>query len=349
MTTTDLAIRAAALVSGGRGILPLDPPRATANAQYALLGIARSETSRRAFRELAIAATGLERHAGGIVLDAEAFRQRTSSGRRFVDVLHAQGIVPGIALHGATEPLAHAPGETVIEGLDGLRGRLAEFGALGAEFATLGATFRIAGGGTPSARAISANAHALARFAALAQERGIVPVVQTHIDSAGTYGIARCGAAMERILRSVVAALAEAGVAFDALILQPTMVMPAASSAERAEVPAVVSATLRALGATVPVAVGGIAFAACADERDATECLCALNRTMPRRRPWPLTFAYGADVREAALAAWRGSDERVADAQMAFVRGVQSASLAACGASRPGAVERARTATPIAA
>jgi len=349
MMTTDLAMRAASLVSGGRGILPLDPARATANAQYALLGIARGEPARRAFRELAITAPGLERYVGGIVLDAEAFRQRAADGRRFVDVLDTRGIVSGVAVAAANEPLALAPGETVVEGLDGLRGSLAEFVALGAGFATLGATFRIGESGTPSDRAVDANAHALARFAAVAQESHVVPIVQTTIEAAGSYGIARSGEAAQRVLRAVVAAFAHARVALDALILQPTMVTPGASSSERADAPAVVSATLRALGATVPVAVAGVAFAAGADESDATECLCALNRTTPRRRPWPLTFAYGAGVREAALDAWRGDDARAGDAQIALIRTVQRSGLAACGALSPRSDERVRPAVPIAA
>ena len=264
MMTSDLALRAASLVFGGRGVLPLDPPRPTANAQYALLGIARTEPSRRAFRELALTAPGLERYIGGVVLDPEAFRQRTAAGQNFVDVLRGKGIMPGLGLRAAAEPLALSPGETVTEGLDGLRGRLAEFVALGAGFVTLGAAFRISDG-TPSDRAIAANAHALARFAALAQESRIVPIVQVHVDSAGTHGIARCAAATERILRALVTALADAAVEFDALILQPTMVMPGAASSERADPPAVVGATLGVLGTTVPVAVGGIAFAACSE------------------------------------------------------------------------------------
>jgi len=348
MTMTELASAAASLVSGGRGILPLEQPPAIANAQLALLGITRSEDARIAFRELAITAPGLERYVSGVLLDREALRQRTSAGRRFVDVLRARGIVPGIALAGDAVPLPAAPGETVVEGLDGLRGRIAEAAALGAGFATFGATFTADDAGLPSDRAIAANVHALARFAALAQERRIVPFVHVAVDCESAPAMDACADATERILRALVAELAACGVALDALILQPAMVTPGADVTQRADAATVVSATLRVLGATVPVAVAGIAFTAGgAEEHDATEYLCAMNRTMPRRRPWPLTFSFGGDVRERALGAWRGRDERVAEAQRELVRAAQSSGLAACGAYVVPAGER-RTAAAAA-
>ncbi len=347
---TELAAAAASLVSGGRGILPLDQPAAIANAQLSLLGIARSEASRRAFREVAVTAPELERFAGGVQLDREALRQRTSGGRRFVDVLRARGIVPGIAMSADEVPLPFAPGETVVEGLDGLRGRLTEAAALGAGFVTFGAMFAVNDAGAPTDRAIAANVHALARFAALAQERRVVPILHAAIDCDGASTIEHCAQAMERILRALIAQLAASGIALDALVLQPTMVTPGADSAQRADAATVVAATLRVLGLTVPVAVAGIAFAAgSTDEHDATEYLCAMNRTMPRRRPWPLTFSYGAELRERALAAWRGRDDRVADAQHELLRAAECSGLAACGAHGRAHRERATVTAAAAA
>jgi fructose-bisphosphate aldolase class I len=346
MITTDLAAVASALVSGGRGIVPLDAPPAVANTQFALLGIPRSEASRGAFRELAVTAPELERYAGGVLLEREAFRQRGPRGRRLVEILADRGILPGIALFAPSSALAGSPAESVVEGLDGLRGRLTEFAALGARFAELRATFRIGVGGTPSDRAIAANAHALARFAALAQDARIVPVVVAEVDPDGAHDLARGADAMERILRALIAELAASRVALDALVLQPTMVTPG-TCAKHAEPADVVAATLRVLGVTVPVAVAGIAFAAGGDERDATEQLCAMNRTMPRRRPWPLTFAYGADLREAALAAWRGRAERAVETQRVLIERARSSGLAACGAAAP--MREPREAVPAAA
>ncbi len=333
MIMTDLAAVAAALVSGGRGIIPLDASPAVANAQFALLGITRSEASRRAFRELAVTAPELESVAGGMLFDREAFRQRSAGGTRLVEIARQRGILPGLASFGASSSLASNAAEPVCEGLDGLRGRMIEYRALGARFADMRASFRITPAGTPSDRAIAANAHVLARFAAVAQDANVVPVIEIDVDASGSHDMAHAAGTLERIVRAIFAELAVARVALDALVLAPTMVTPGASHARQAAPPEVAGATLRVLGATVPVAVAGIAFAAGgADERDATEQLCAMNRTMPRRRPWPLTFAYGADVRETALAAWRGHPGRAEQAQHALLQRARRSGLAACGA-----------------
>jgi fructose-bisphosphate aldolase class I len=333
--TNDLATVAQALVAGGRGILPLDAPPKTCNARFIGCAIAPTAENRRAYRELVVTAPGIERHVGGMTLDHEAMRQTDADGRRFVDILRERGIVPGVCVEGDGSPLAFSPGETVIEGLDGLRGRFAEYAVLGAGFAKRRATFRIAeiGGETPSARAIAANIHALARFAALAQESGIVPILVPEVLADGDHDIARCAQVTEGILRALFAELAEAGVALEAMVLQTAMVAPGGASAQRVETADVVAATLRVLGATVPVALAGIAFlAGDTSDRIARERLCSLNKTMPRRRPWPLTFSYGGALLWSVIEAWGGRSDRVLEAQRILVHHAYCSGLAACGA-----------------
>jgi fructose-bisphosphate aldolase class I len=331
----ELATVAQALVSGGRGILPIDAPPKTCNARFIGFAIAPTEENRRAYREFVVTAPGIERYVGGMTLDHEAMRQTDADGRRFVDILRGRGIVPGVTVEGGSAPLPFSPGESVVEGLDGLRGRLVEYAALGAGFAKRRATFGISevGGETPSDRAIAANAHALARFAALAQECGIVPILEPEVLAEGDHDIARCAGATERVLRRLFAELAEAGVALEAMVLQPNMVAPGGASSQRVETADVVAATLRVLGTTVPVAVAGIAFIAGAeDDRVARERLCSLNKTMPRRRPWPLTFSYGGALQQSVLAAWGGRADRVLEAQRILVHHAYCSGLAACGA-----------------
>lgn len=261
--TNDLATVAQSLVSGGRGLLSLDAPR-------------------RSHRELPLTVPGIERYVAGLVLDDATIRRAPRGGRRVVDVLRDRGILPGVSVG-------------LGDGLNTLPWRLAEYAALGVRFATCRATLRIEFGvGAPADRTMASNAHALARFAAACQVNGIVPIVACDVLAEGAHDLARCEDATTRALRRTFAALAEADVVLGAMVLAVTMVTPGHTAAQSAEVADVVAATLRALGATVPVAVAGIAFLAGEhDERVATERLCALNKTMPRRRPWPLTFDYG--------------------------------------------------------
>jgi fructose-bisphosphate aldolase class I len=261
--TTDLAAAALALVSGGRGLLALDVPA-------------------RAHRELPITTPGIERYIGGLVLDDTAIRRSARGGRRVADTLRERGILPGVTVG-------------LCDGLNTLPWRLAEYAALGAGFVTCRAAARIESGvGAPADRTMASNAHALARFAARAQASGLVPIVGCDLVAEGDHTIVRAEEATTRALRSTFAALADEGVAFGATVLAVNMVTPGLASRQSATVAEVVAATLRVLGATVPVAVAGVAFSSGEhDERIATERLCAMNSTMPRRRPWPLTFDYG--------------------------------------------------------
>ena len=295
MMTSHLATVAQLLASGGRGILSVDEPRAALDRRFGALGIPATPERRRAFRELIVGAPLIERYAGAMILDDETLRQSGSDGRRFTESLRRRDVVPGIALDAAT-PFGE------------LRAHLAECAALGAGFARLHA----------APEAVDALAHA----ALVSQRSGIVPIVAPAVAANGD---------RERTLRRTFAALAESGVALDAMVLE----CPPAP-AVRAEPPGVaevVAGTLRALGATVPVAVAAIAFVADdTDERGAAEQLCALNRTAPRRRPWPLTFTYGRGLQLAALDAWRGRDERVDLARRNTVHRAYCSGLAACGA-----------------
>jgi len=330
-----LASLAQLLVAGGRGVLAADEPPAVYNARFPAFGIAPTQERRRAYRELLLGTPDIERYVSAAILHDETMRQSARDGARFADRLRERGIMPGVRVDAGTTPLPFSPGETVTEGLDGLRARLSEYAALGAGFATWRATFRITGvgDGTPSDRAIGANAHASARFAALAQECGLVPFVDAEVLADGDHDVAPCAYAGERVLRRLFAELAEAGVALDAMILQTGMIAPGLDSAQRVTTADVVGETLRVLGATVPVAVAGIAFVSDADAGpDGVERLCAMNKTSPRRRPWPLTFAYGRSLRHAALAAWRGDDDRVSDARRVVLHHAFRHSLAACGA-----------------
>ena len=261
--TTDLAAAAHALVSGGRGILALDLPART-------------------HHEPPITTPGIERYVAGLLLDDAAIRRGPRGGRRVVDVLRERGILPGVRVG-------------LCDGLNTLPWRLAEYAALGAGFATCRAAVRVESGvGAPADRTMASNAHALARFAARSQASGIVPIVACEVLAEGDHTIARSEEATTRALRRTFAALADEDVSLDAMVLAVNMVTPGLTSSQSAEVAGVVAATLRALGATVPVAVAGIAFlTGDHEDRVATERLCAMNKTMPRRRPWPLTFDYG--------------------------------------------------------
>ena len=268
--TTDLATMAHALVSGGRGLLSLDAPS-------------------RAHRELPMTTPGIERYVGGLVLDDATMRRTARGGRRAVDALRERGILAGVSVG-------------LCDGLNTLPWRLAEYAALGVGFTTCRATVRIESGvGAPADRTMASNAHALARFAARAQASGIVPVVACDVLGEGDHTLARCEVATTRAVRRIFAALADEDVVLDAMVLAVNMVTPGLASAQSADTADVVAATLRVLGATVPVAVAGVAFLSGEhEERIATERLCSMNKTMPRRRPWLLTFDYGRATEHTA-------------------------------------------------
>ncbi|GAA0663712.1 fructose-bisphosphate aldolase class I [Streptomyces thermocarboxydovorans] len=322
----DLAHTAAAMVAPGKGILAADESIATMSARLEKAGVAPTEENRRAYREMLITTPDLASGVSGVILCDETFRQAVSDGRTFPEAMAQRGLLPGIKVDTGAKPLAGAPGETVTEGLDGLRGRLAEYAALGARFAKWRAVISI-GDGRPTRRKVRADAHALARYAMLCQEAGIVPIVEPEVLMEGTHGIARCAAVTSDVLQEVFAELD--GAELDGIVLKPNMVVPGRDSGETATPDEVAQATVSTLRAVVEEKVAGIAFLSGGQSAaQATANLAAMQRL---EAPWPLTFSFGRGLVDPALAAWRGDPERVADGQQALAHRVACNTAALTG------------------
>jgi fructose-bisphosphate aldolase, class I len=313
----DLKKIAATLVADGKGILAADESVATLTRRFDPLGIQSTEQSRRAYREMLFTAGGAADFISGAILYDETIRQKSSDGTPFAQVLSRQGVIPGIKVDTGAEPLAGSSDETVTEGLDGLRDRLAAYHGMGARFAKWRAVIRIAEG-LPSQACVSANAHALARYAALCQERQLVPIVEPEVLMNGAHAIERCEEVTGTVLHAVFDALFEQGVALEAMLLKPNMVIAGMKCPRPASVPEVATATLRCLRRHVPAAVPGIVFLSGGQkDRLATAHLNAINR-LPGPKPWKLSFSYGRALQDAALEAWHGRDENVKAGQQAF-------------------------------
>ena len=302
MSVDQLEGVARALVSPGKGIIAIDESGATISKRFAAVGIANSEENRRAYRELLLTAPGLAEHISGAILYDETIRQSTRAGTRFTDVMRASGIIPGIKVDKGTKPLAGFPGEVATEGLDGLRERLAEYAGLGAQFAKWRAVIRI-GEDTPSSTCIEANNHALARYAALCQEAGLVPIVEPEVLMDGAHDIDVCYEVTEAVLRSLFASLYEHNVMLEGAILKASMVIAGTDCDEPSSVDDVAEATVRCLRATVPALLPGVVFLSGGQsDAQATAHLDAMNRMGPQ--PWPLSFSYGRAMQQAALKLW---------------------------------------------
>ena len=302
MSIEDLEQTAQALVAPGKGIIAIDESSGTIARRFQAVGIENSVEHRRAYRELLLTAPGLGQHISGAILYDETIRQSTRAGQPFVEAMRAAGIIPGIKVDLGPQPLAGFPGEVVTEGLDGLRGRLAEYIKLGARFAKWRAVIRI-GEDMPSSTCIEANNHALARYAALCQEAGLVPIVEPEVLMDGNHDLDVCYEVTEAVLRSLFAALYEQNIMLEGSILKASMVIAGSDCSEQAEVEEVAAATVRCLKATVPALLPGIVFLSGgqSDER-ATAHLDAINRMGPH--PWPLSFSYGRAMQQAALHLW---------------------------------------------
>jgi fructose-bisphosphate aldolase, class I len=336
MPSTTLGGTAAALVAPGKGILAADESHATIGRRFDALGIVNSEENRRLYRQMLFTTKGIADFISGVILFDETIRQAADDGRSFPELLAGAGVIPGIKVDRGSKPLAGAPGEQVTEGLDELRERLAEYKALGARFAKWRAVIAIGEDGrTPTRRGLEANAHALARYAALCQEAGIVPIVEPEVLMDGSHSIERCFDVTEATQRTVFHALGEQGVSLEGLLLKPSMVLPGAAAPRQVAASDVAQATVRCLLRTVPAAVPGIVFLSGgqADER-ATAHLDAMNR-LPGARPWPLSFSYARALQAAPLKTWRGDPARVADAQRAFHHRARCNSAACSGAYTP--------------
>ena len=313
----DLESVAATLVADGKGILAADESVATATRRFDTVGIRSTEQSRRAYREMLFTTPGAAEFISGVILYDETIRQKSSDGTPLAEVLSRQGIVPGIKVDTGAEPLAGSPEETVTEGLDGLRDRLLEYHGMGARFAKWRAVIRITDK-LPSVACVSANAHALARYAALCQEQHVVPIVEPEVLMNGAHTIERCEEITGAVLQTVFHALFEQGVSLESMLLKPSMVIAGKDCSRQASVQEVATETLRCLRRHVPAPVPGIVFLSGGQkDRLATAHLNAMNR-LPGPKPWRLSFSYGRALQDAALEGWHGRDENLKAGQQAF-------------------------------
>jgi fructose-bisphosphate aldolase class I len=317
MNAERLEATARALVSPGKGILAADESHPSIGRRFEPLGIPNTEETRRRYRQILLTTPDVAEYVSGVILFDETIRQKADDGTPLVEVLARQGIIPGIKVDRGAKPLAGAPGEQVTEGLDGLRERLAEYAALGARFAKWRAVIAI-GPGLPTDRAIQVNAHALARYAALCQEAGVVPIVEPEVLMDGDHTIERCFEATQATLEVVFHALRGQGAALEGVLLKPNMVLSGKECARQAGIPEVAAATVGCLRRAVPAAVPGVVFLSGGQsEERATAHLNAMNAP-GTSHPWALSFSYGRALQESAIRAWRGDPARVAAGQRAF-------------------------------
>jgi fructose-bisphosphate aldolase class I len=329
--TADLEQTARALVTRGKGILAADETVGTITRRFEALGISSTPSSRRDYRELLITAPGAAEFLSGVIMHDETIRQQSAGGSPLASVCDRLGILPGIKVDLGAKPLAGSAAEKVTEGLDGLRDRLKEYRSMGARFAKWRAVITVSNV-LPSEACVSANAHALARYAALCQEQDIVPIVEPEVLMDGTHTIERCEEVTGRVLHAVFAALFEQGVWLESTVLKPNMVVAGTTSQQPTSVEEVAGTTLHCLRQHVPPAVPGVAFLS-GGQNDvlATRHLNAINQA-DGPKPWALTFSYGRALQDAALATWGGKPENVAAAGQQLYHRVRCNSLAAQGA-----------------
>jgi fructose-bisphosphate aldolase class I len=332
----DLAQVARDLVAPGKGILAADESTGTIQRRFEAIGVENTEANRRAYRELLFRTRGANEFISGVILYDETIKQKAADGTPLVKLLTDQGIAPGIKADIGAKPLAGAPGETVTEGLDGLRERLAEYRQLGAVFSKWRAVITI-GDGIPSAYCIDANAHALARYAALSQEAGIVPIVEPEVLMDGTHSIERCYEVTRTTYQEVFRQLALHRVGFEEMLLKASMVLSGKSAQNRAAPDAVARATVECFKESVPAAVPGIVFLSGGQSDDeATRNLDAINRYAAKTRaPWELSFSYGRGLQAAPQKTWSGKSENVAAAQRAYYHRAKVTAAARMGKYSP--------------
>ena len=312
----ELADTANALVAEGKGILAADESTGTIKKRFDSIDVESTEDNRRAYRELLFATEGAEEYISGVILYDETIRQSAADGTPFPKLLESKGVIPGIKVDTGAKPLALAEDETITEGLDGLRERLAEYRELGARFAKWRATYSISAD-KPSEYCVWTNAHALARYAALCQEAGIVPIVEPEVLQDGTHTLEQSRKATGRVLQALYTELHDQRVDYRGTLLKPNMVLSGYEASDRAGADEVAEATLECFYKHVPAAVPGIVFLSGGQtDEDATAHLNAMNARGPH--PWQLSFSYGRALQAPALKAWRGKPENVEAAQRAY-------------------------------
>jgi fructose-bisphosphate aldolase, class I len=329
MSANNLAAIARAMVAPGKGILAADESTGTIEKRFKSINVESTEENRRAYRDMLFSSKGLGRFISGVILYDETLRQKSADGTPFASQLEKNGILPGIKVDTGAKDLALCPGETVTEGLDGLAKRCAEYVKLGAKFAKWRAVITI-GRDIPSTTCIAANAHALARYAAICQAEGLVPIVEPEVLMDGDHTIERCEEVSEWTLNAVYEALYMNRVTLEHSVLKPSMVISGKSCARQADIGEVAECTVRILKRTVPAAVAGIAFLSGGQsDETATAHLDAMNKM--GGLPWPLSFSYGRALQQPALKAWKGATANVAAAQAALLHRAHMNSLACLG------------------
>jgi fructose-bisphosphate aldolase, class I len=321
------------LVPPGKGILAADESSGTIEKRFDQIGLESTEDNRRAYRQLLFTTPGLGEHISGVILFDETIRQSADDGTRLTEVLEKAGVIPGIKVDTGAKPLALFEGETVTEGLDGLRERLSEYGELGARFAKWRATYFI-GDGRPTDFAVLANGHGMARYAALCQEAGIVPIVEPEVLMDGDHGIAACEDATGRALHTLYEQMSQHRIDLAGTLLKVNMVVPGKGAPTQVDDATIAEATLRTLEAHVPEEVPGIVFLSGGmTDEEATSRLNEINRL--GGGPWAISFSYGRALQAQPLKVWGGDENNIESAQAALAHRARMNGLARDGEWSP--------------
>ncbi len=329
-TTKQLQQVARALVAPGKGILAADESTGSIQKRLESVGVESTEENRRAYRDMLFTTKGAGEFISGVIMFDETIRQSASDGTPFVKILDAAGIIPGIKVDTGAKPLAKSPDETVTEGLDGLRPRLIEYREIGAKFTKWRAVIDIKGDAIPSRYALDVNAHALARYAALCQDEGLVPIVEPEVLMDGDHDIDRCFAVTCDTLTTVFNELYDQRVEFEGMLLKPNMVVPGKKSKKQVDHQTIAEMTIAALRRCAPAAVPGVVFLSGGmSDEDATARLNEMNKLGPH--PWELSFSYGRALQAPTLKAWKGEPANVEEGQRLFYHRAKMNSLARTG------------------
>ena len=327
----DLIATAQAMVASGRGILAADESTGTIEKRFSSIKVENVEENRRAYRDMLFTTKDLGKYISGVILFDETLRQKSADGTSFVELLQKNGILPGIKVDAGAKPLPFCPGETITEGLDGLPKRCQEYVKLGAKFAKWRAVITI-GKDLPSPTCVEENAHALARYAAICQEAGLVPIVEPEVLMDGEHTIDECERVTEWTLNAVYDALYLNNVILEGSVLKPSMVISGNACKQQANVEEVARRTVQVLKRTVPSAVAGIVFLSGGQSDElATAHLNAMNRDFAGKLPWPVSFSYGRALQAPSLKAWKGNAANVAAGQAALLHRSRMNSLACTG------------------
>lgn len=335
MNLETLIQTAQALVAPGKGLLAMDESNTTCNKRFAAIGIPQIEPERRAYREMILTTPNLGQFISGAILYDETIRQHTKNGTPFLQLLTQEGIIPGIKVDEGAKNMALHPGEKITEGLDNLRERLSEYSQMGARFAKWRAVITI-GDNIPTAACLKANAHALARYAALCQEANIVPIVEPEVLMDGSHSLEKCKEVSEKTLQTVFKELTKQQVILEGIILKPNMVLPGIKCSNQESLEKIVNDTLICLLRCVPAAVPGIAFLSGGQSPElATTRLNAMNQKMKGKAPWSLTFSFSRAILQPALEAWKGKESNIQAAHQIIYNNAKNNSAASLGQFNP--------------